>query len=182
MNQVYLQTCRTFSDAMNKLRFELSVPEYYETAVPEYFRRRIEPPKPIVNGMEVEWDEYLETHPGEKPESFIPNPIYKSEELNRAIAKKTCAEIIDLIINDVEFEVVRFEDIELIIAIFDGYYEEIKSYIPLNPNLKMFTDNMSMARIRLLEAHNDVSRYRTNKNPFAPKGPLSLLDILNRMR
>lgn len=182
MNQTYIQTCRTFSDAMNKLKFELSVPEYYETTIPEYFRRQMEPPKPIVNGMEVEWDEYLETHPGEKPETFIPNPFFKSEELNRAFARKTCAEIIDLIINNVPFEFVRFEDIELVIGIFDGYYEEIKSYIPLNPHLKVFTDNMASSRIRLVEAYNDVTRYRDNTNPNIIKKPLTLLDILSKMR
>ena len=181
MDNVYIQNCRTFSDAINNLRFELSVPEYYETVMPNYFRKPMEPPKPIVNGVEVEWDEYLETHPGEKPESFIPNPIYKAEDLNRSIAKKTSAEIVDLIINDVPFEFVYFEDIETVIGIFDGYYEEVKRYIDRSTVLKTFTDSMARARIRLVEAENAVSLYRSNKYPEKRK-PLTLLDILNRMR
>jgi hypothetical protein len=167
---------------MNNLTFQVSVPEYYDIVVPEYYRKRMEPPKPVVNGMEVEWDEYLETHPGEKPESFIPSPIYKSEELNRSYARKSCSEIIDLIINEVSFEFIRFEDIALVIDIFDGYYDEIKSYIQLNDELRRFVNNMAIARSKLLEAYNDVTRYRDNTNPFADKKPLSLIDILNRMR
>lgn len=181
MNNVYIQNCRTFSDAINNLRFELSVPEYYETSVPEYFRKPIQPAKPIVNGVEVEWDEYLETHPGEKPETFIPNPIYKTEDLNRSIAMKTSAEIIDLIINNVPFEFVHFEDIETVVGIFDGYYDEVGSYIPLSPVLKVFTDNMSLARMRLMDVYRAVSLHRDNIKPGGKK-PLTLLDILNRMR
>ena len=77
---------------------------------------------------------------------------------------------------------VNFEYIEIVIDIFDGYYNEIKDYIPLNMGLKMFTDNMETARRRLLDTHNAVSNYRDNKNPNKRKGPVSLLDILNKMR
>ena len=174
--------CRTFADAMNNLRFELSVPEYYETNIPEYFRKAIQPPKPIVNGVEVEWDEYLETHPDEKPITFIPNPIYRNEDMNRAFANKTPSEIIDLIINNVPFEFMRVDDIGIVIDIFDGYYNEVKEYILFNTRLKMFTDDMASARIRLSEVYNASLNYRENIKPNTNRGPISLIDILNRMK
>lgn len=181
MNRVYIQNCRTFSDAMNNLKFELSVPEYYETVVPEYFRKPMDIPKPIVNGVEVEWDEYLETHPDEKPQTFIPAPIYKGEDLNRAFAKKSCAEIIDLVINDVPFEFIDYNDIETVVGIFDGYYDEVRTYIPLNTHLKLFITNMESARIKLMNVYNAVTLYKENTS-LKPKKQLTLIDILNRMK
>ena len=181
MDQVYIQNCKTFSDAINKLKFELSVPEYYETVIPDYFRKPMEIPKPIVNGIEVEWDEYLETHSGEKPESFIPRPIYRTEDLNRSVSFKTSAEIVDLIVNNVPFEFVKFEDIETVIGILDGYYDEVNVYINYNTALKLFVNNMSVARMKLMEVHKAISKYRENTHQ-GEKKPLTLLDILNRMK
>ena len=117
----YILNCRCFADAMNQLRFPLHVPEYYEPAIPSYFRQPIDNPKPIVNGEEVEWEEYMESHDVTPPKSIIPNMIYKAEDLNQAYSMKTPVDIMDLIDNEVEFTFVRFQDVELVINIFDGY-------------------------------------------------------------
>ena len=178
----YVRGCRTFSDAINNLRFELSVPEYYDTVIPNYFRQPMQPAKPIVNGVEVEWDEYLESHPDEKPSTFIPRPIYRSEDLNRSYASKSSAEIIDLVVNDVPFEFIHLEDIAIVIDILDGYYDEVKNYIPYNNNLKLFIDNMENARFRLKTVYDEATNYRNNINPNRDRGPISLIDILSRMK
>ena len=181
MSRLYIRGCSTFIDAMNTLKFELSVPEYYDTAIPEYFRKPRDLPKPIVNGVEVEWDEYLENHDDEKPIGFIPNPIYKAEDFNRTAAIKTPAEIVDLVINDVPFEFVNVDDMGIVLDIYEGYYNEIKSYIPHSEMLQRYINNMTIARNRLKEEYDAHLHLMEYIHPERQK-PLTLIDILSRMK
>lgn len=177
----YILNCKCFADAMNQLRFPLHVPEYYEPAIPSYFRKPIDNPKPIVNGEEVEWEEYMESHDVTPPKSIIPNMIYKAEDLNQAYSMKTPVDIMDLIDNEVEFTFVRFQDVELVINIFDGYYDEIKDYIQYSNDLRLFIERMRSSRFKLEDIDHQGKVYQRNTHP-EQRGPVTLYDIIKRMQ
>lgn len=180
MNTVYIGRYNTFSDAMNYLAFELSVPEYYNPAIPDYFKRTRTASKPIVNGQEVEWEEYLAEHPEFKRDDFIPAMIYKAEDNNQAYATRTPAEMIDMIENNVSFTFLNEEDLGRVIGIYDGYYNEVKNYIAFNPELKQYLTRMSAAREIIMKTYQEAISYH-RAHDILHNGPLSLADILAGM-
>ena len=177
----YMQNCRTFSDAMNNLRFEVRLPEYYNSQIPYFFKRPIKGPKPIVNGEEVEWSEFLETHQGEEPDTVIPQPFYQSEEMNLNIAYITSAEFLEVVDNGVYVEIPNFHDLNTILAIMEGYYNEIKSYIDLSADLKKFIEKFNRVYFKLDKLFEEITNYSRNTAPEELRGPITLADILESM-
>ena len=181
-NPTYIQNCNNFSEAMNKLFFEVRVPEYYVTAIPSYFTRGPQKPKPIVNGVEVEWDEYLEKHPDYEDNSgFIPSTIYKGMDMNMCISFKNIPEMIDMIVNQVPFDIVKFHDLGCILGIMDGYNDEISAYEALSVDLQLFLKRMRQARGVLNLKYEEMSTYYRNTDPSRNDHPTSLIDILKLM-
>lgn len=177
----YIQTCRTFSDAMNNIKFEFRIPEYYDSQIPNFFKMPINKPKPIVNGIEVEWDEYLIDHPNEQPDDTIPQAIYQGEEMNLNASYKTIAELLDVIDSNVYVEIPNFRDLQTILGIMEGYYNEVKRYIDFNPELKLFMDKFNRVYYKLDQAYHEKTNYFRNTAPPELKGPVSLIDILAAM-
>lgn len=182
MELAYIQNCRTYAEAMNKINFEVRIPEYYVTSIPTYFTRGPQKPKPIVNGQEVEWDEYLEKHPDyQDANDFVPSTIYKGLDLNMCLGSKNIPEIIDMVVNQVPFEIPNFYDLGSIIAIMDGYYDEMKDYELFNNDLKLFLNRMRQARGVLNRKYEDLETYYRNTDKNYRSRPKNLLDILNTL-
>ena len=179
---VYIQNCTTFSEAMNNLNFEVRIPEYYATAIPQYFTRGPQRPKPIVNGVEVSWDEYMEKHPDYVDDTnFRPTTIYKGLDMNMCYSTKNVPEIVDLTVNQVPFDIVKFTDLGCIIGIMDGYVNEVQAYEAFNTELKLFLGRLRQARGILNTKYEELVTYYRNTDPHYQNRPVTLLDILSAM-
>lgn len=182
MQLAYIQTCHNFSEAMNNINFEVRIPEYYVSAIPTYFTRGPKKPKPIVNGQEVEWEEYLEKHPDYVDDSsFTPSTIYKGMDMNMCLGSKNIPEIIDMVVNQVPFEIPNFRDLGNIISIMDGYFHEMADYELYSNDLRLFLNRLRQARGVLYRKYEDLANYYRNTDPNYVERPTSLLDILKMM-
>ena len=172
-----------FSDLVNNTSFPLLVPEYYNVNVSDYFKKEMKGPPPIVNGQQVTWEEYLEREGAvDENEYFIPDPLYVGEDMNCTYTSKSPAGIVDLVVNNVPFKFEKFDDIASVIAILDGYVEEVTPYLVANPDLQIVLDNVSQTRLKLTNYQTSVLEDREMKGQNGPKRPLSIADLLKFVR
>lgn len=184
MDAVYIQNCRSFGEALNTIRFELRIPEYYDPNIPDYYKEERKSDPPVVNGEIVSWDEYYEKYPdrkNERPKTFIPRPIYKAEDYNMCVAMLPISDIIDLCDNNVPFDFVRLSDLEWVIELMDGYVREVSAYIGFNAQLDLFLSRLRNARKVISDINNINIGKLEHQKPIDQRKPKSLVEILNAM-
>lgn len=184
MPAVYLQDCSSFGEALNTIKFELIVPEYYEPNLPDYYKEPRKSDPPVINGEIVTWDEYYAKHPEAKDaayKSFVPLPIYKAEDNNLAWTRATIADIIDLCDNNITFYFTKYSDLEWVVDLMDGYVKEVNPYVGFNQNLNSFLTRLRVARKVISEANDHNIAILESKKPDSQKRTKSIVDILNSM-
>ena len=180
MQGVYIQNCKSFADAMNNLNFEVRIPEYYVTNIPSYFTRGPKRPNPIVNGVEVSWEEFKEKNPDyeEDDNYFTPTTIYKGTEMNMCLSFKTPTEIVDILDNEVPLSIPDVYSIYCIMNIMDGYISEVGEFEAFHADLKYFLSKLRKARTIFNNRYQQELTYYYNTHP-SEKQPMTLIDVLN---
>ena len=179
MDPVYLGNCNTFGDALNKIKFEIHVPEYYEADLPNFYRKPLPKDPPVLNGELVSWDEYQEHCASfeAKPKAEIPSLIYNPEDNNIAYTKQTVAEMLDMFVNKVPFDILRIRDIEYIVLLIRGYLEEMSPYFNQNARLDSFVSKLRQMLNHFDTIYQDSIVRLFNRHPELRR-PKSISDIL----
>ncbi len=181
-NRKDLSNCKSFSEVINKAKFEVNIPEYYDTQLHNYFRRPIKKVKPIVNGIEVEWDEYIsQNETVTEPMDIVPKMIFQEQPYNATSSFQTIPGIIDLTINNVEYELVHFSDIEHMLNIMQGYRNEVSKYIQYNQGLSAFITKMDQTYTVLNNFYKQINIHKKNMIPHDKRPMPNLLDIIKMM-
>lgn len=122
------------SEAMNKQKFPVHVPEYYDNALPEVYK----------NGTM--------------------QPIYDPMANNICKSYMSSAEIVDMTVNKVTFEFEKFEDLKTVIdmcTIYNKYLEPMKN---TTPDATAFYDKVNKALFILNKEYNRATKFEKIKN------------------
>ena len=183
MEPVYVKNCNSFGEALNTLKFRIIVPEYYDPNLPNYYKEPIRTDPPVVNGEFVTWEEYYAKYPDRKidaPKPYIPRTIFKAEDYDLAEAMMTVSDIIDLCDNNVEFTFTRLSDLEYVIALMNGYEQEVYPYIGRHAKLDRFMARLRNARTVISELNEANKNYLDNVSGRKNR-TMSLHEILKAM-
>lgn len=174
---------RLYSDIINTDTFRMEVPEYYQPALPEYFKRHLHSGYAVINGQIVSDEEYYE-RTGEHVErdDFIPAPLYVGEPLNMCISSCSTATIIDMDQNLVPFRFMDIEDMPRVIDIIKGYLHEMAPYIDRSAELKRYIDIARTTMGKIQESYKEMKHDFNIRHHIEKNDPLSFFELLNNMR
>ena len=185
MGAVYIKDCKSIGEAINKIKFELRVPEYYQPTIPTYFTKPRESYLPVINGEFATWDEYYERHPEMRAETenrVVPEMIYNPDDFNMCMASLSTASIIDLCVNEVPFEFTKYSDVQWVLDLMDGYVEEVKSYIGFSQELDIFLQKLYKARAEIAKVNErNMTLFMKLDKKLGIKREASLESILSMM-
>lgn len=168
-----------YSKLMNELLFTVHVPEYYDPTLPEYYRKPSQKLPPIVNGIPVTMDEYIEKNPEFVPdEDFIPDIIHKYGEMDMTLSNLSIARILDLLENKVPFMIDTLDSVQKILEIIDGYLQQLKQYMTFNSKAKDITNKIIPMRCEIEKVYKEtVNRINRSKPNYRPPA-LSLSELI----
>lgn len=172
-----------YSQLVNTVSFNVLMPEYYNVNISDYFKKEQRGPLPVVNGHQVSWEEYLQREgASDDNEYFVPDPLYVGEDMNCVLSSKTPAGIVDLVTNEVPFKFENNNDITAVLAILDGYVEEIKPYLIANPELDIVLTNIAKTKLKLTNYQTSLVEDDIATGKVKPKESLSITDLLAFVR
>ena len=119
-----------YSKIMNTKTFRVFVQDYYSQRVPAYLTG-IKPAPAMLNGIPVTAEEY-NSHPGitefADDEMVRHAPIQVGSEFDMTISHVTCAAIVDMCTNDIEFSIPNLQDLQEMLDIMYGYKQQISPF------------------------------------------------------
>ena len=143
---------RSLADTVNKRKFQVRIPEYYDTTIPKYFKDPNGPP-----------------------------PIYAPNVDDMCTSYMTIAQIVDMCFNNVKFIIVGRYATKTIIENLRDYLLQVEQYKGTNPTLDIFIERGNAA-LRILMEENEAIvgaiRYKNNGGPTTPTDVLGLLQQL----
>lgn len=142
-----IQEPSSFEKLITKKVFKVIVPEVYSGNIPKYYMQEHNGQLPMLNGVRVSWEEYMEANPDyQREESFVPEMIYTPSENNMTTSMVTITVIVDMLDNDVPFSIadpdVNYPEI---IRIMEGFLNMAEQYNPTMVELKLFINKVSDA-------------------------------------
>lgn len=179
MNSTNTKTT-SFSDAMHNIKFEVRIPEYYVSTIPSYFKTGPTPPKPVLNGIEVTWEEYQEVHPEAVPDTIVPSMIFIPESDNMTIGYKSAEELVSMTLDDTPYTLMSHDALRHVIYILQGYVAEMRAINEDAVSTEPFLIKCASALKKLEDI--EYATYIRHRNIYHPKQPTnSLGDLLNNM-
>ena len=174
---------QTYSTKINKTTFQMEVPEYYQPALPEYFKRHLQSGYAVVNGRIVTDEEYYElTGKHVDRDDFIPTPLYVGEPLNMCISPCSTATIIDMDQNLVPFRFMDMEDMPKVVEIIEGYLHEMAPYIDRSAELKRYIEIAQVTMGKIREAYKEMKHDFNIRHNIKKTDPLSFFELLNKLQ
>ena len=127
--------------------FKVIAPEIYSYNIPKYYLQENKGHLPVLNGVRVSWEEFLEANPDyQRDESFVPEVVYEPSENNMTTTMVTVAVIVDMIDNNVQFSItdpdVNYPEI---IRIMDGFLRLSDGYSMHQDELRIFIGKVRRA-------------------------------------
>lgn len=168
-----------YSDLMNNKMYTVHIPEYYEPQLPDYYRRPARTLPPIVNGVPVTMEEYLEKDPEFVPDKeFLPEIIHKYGEMDMTYANLSIAGIIDLMENKVPFSMDDISVIPEILLIIDNYIIQIRPYMSTNEKVRKFVDKIGPIKAELESIYTAIMNRVNRDSPFYKPPPYTLGQLI----
>ena len=100
----------SLSMKMNEKCYEVVIPEIYTNVIPKYYQGPTPSDLPRVNGQPVCMVEYMAKYPNFKQnQQFTPDMVFNPPEQNKASAFKSIADMVDMIDNDIDFDIANAE-------------------------------------------------------------------------
>lgn len=173
-----MMTQHELSFLINTKKFEVRIPEYYDLTVPDYFKKPVKKSVPMVNGQPVDDPEdYYKNHPeAVRDEDFVPSMLFKDEEYNMTISMMTVIELVDLIDNNVLFDIVDLNKIEEIIDILNSYITVMFEYEKVDREISIVMPKIKKAK-EVIKSGYDSEMIRRRKDTGI-KRHMSLLDMI----
>ena len=108
---------------MNEKSFEVVIPEVYTKIIPKYYQGPVPSDLPRVNGHAVSMEEYMANYTNFKPnDPFTPDMVFNPPEQNKATAMQSIADMVDMIDNNIDFEIAHAEKVyPIILQILEAY-------------------------------------------------------------
>ena len=173
----------TYSTKINNYTFQMEVPEYYQPALPEYFKRHLHSGYAVVNGRIVSDEEYFElTGEHVDRDDFIPAPLYVGEPLNMCISPCSTATIIDMDQNLVPFRFINMEDMPKVAEIIEGYLKEMYPYIDRSAELKRYIGIAQITMGKIREAYKEMKHDFNIRHNIQRTDPLTFFELLNKLQ
>lgn len=166
-----IQEPSSFDKLITTKVFKVIAPEVYNYNIPKYYMRENPSHLPILNGVRVSWEEYMEANPDyQREESFVPEMVYTPSENNMTTSMVTIAVIVDMIDNNVQFSLgdpdVNYPEI---IRIMEGFLNMADQYKPniteLNIFIRKVRDALSVFRECYARYKNRSELRRTGRLP-----------------
>lgn len=170
-------------DTLHTKKFPVFIPEYYVNRIPTYFTEKRTSRPPMVNGIPVSVEEYMEKDPEYMPQDeFIPEPIYDPFENNITFSMKSTVEIYNAYTNDVNVKFKNPNHMLEMISLIYKYIEIAHPFSLRDKNTKEWVDRLQDFVNVLKSTHEMfikklIQKYpHKNQNPHG--GAMSITELL----
>lgn len=170
------------NNALHTRKFHVYMPEYYVPRIPKYFTEKRTGRPPMVNGMPVSIEEYMEKDPEFIPdEQFIPEPIYDPFENNMVFSTKSVVEIYTAYVNDVNVQFAHPEDMLMMINIIKEYLLVAAPYASHDPSVADWNNKLVDFSNVLKSTYDEYARKLSQLKPWsrARKRELDVREFLS---
>lgn len=106
-------------------------------------------------------------------------PLYEPNGMTQDISFMPVKFIVDMCFQDVEFTIVRLEDVQTIVTMLHTYLHTMEPYRKSNPDINIFYDRATMTFYKIKEIADtiaNITAYKARKNK-----PTNVNDILGRL-
>ena len=146
---------------MNEKVFEVVIPEVYTKIIPRYYQGPTPSDLPRVNGRAVSMDEYMAKYSNFKPtDPFTPDMVFNPPEQNKATSFQSIADMVDMIDNDIDFEIAHAEKTYPTILQILEAYTTILAKIASTDEQKRYLEK---ANVAWSVFHECYERFKTRK-------------------